>query len=663
MKELYEELIQYLNDNFIDYKELGDYIVEINDQTYELFEPIEWEDGKKVFFDEDFRWACDRTDCDNYIFSFGSIWYSLKKGNEFQVKLNPIKWLGKAKLEDKEFYIDTYLGIHGPLELLNSVGLYNKWCEKAKFLGITSLGICEKGTLAGCMKFQNACQKAGLRSIQGMEIIVVDEKKDLKYTIKAFVKNQIGWQNLLRLNEIINTNDKAFVTQEDIEDYYDGLVLIWDPKSIEYRNIPTNLKEIITYYQLDTIIFEKEEKDITYLDNLKRFFLSELEPIAMCDAYYIEKEWYPIKKKLNSIGKIITHESKNQYFKNYQEYFEELSYLFGNDEKFFSTWERAISNLKEVSFECNFVIETQIRHMPVYYMTDEEALQYETNIDMFEDLIFKGIENHPELLEKYSDEVIQERLEREMKVIEEGDVVDYFLMLRDIVNWCKKENILLGSGRGCFHPKSRIKTKNGLKYIEDVEIGDIVQGEVGWNEVENKFIYNVNESLIKLELDNGKEIFCTEDHKILTKNRGYVKAIELNETDILSEVSEEIVKLKKKVLIPYLGKVYDLQVKNNPSYNVEGVIVHNSSAGSLISYLLGLVNVNPLEYDLLFERFLTTGRLIRHDKVEEVIINENSSSPICIKSTDFVRILRNDEKMIVKAGELQEGDNLVDYES
>ena len=336
------------------------------------------------------------------------------------------------------------------------------------------------------------------------------------------------------MNEIINTNDKAFVTQEDIEDYYDGLILIWDPKSIEYRNIPTNLKEIVTYYQLDTVVFEKEERDVTYLDNLKRFFLSELEPIAMCDAYYIEKEWYPIKKKLNSIGKIITHESKNQYFKNYQEYFEELSYLFGNDEKFFSTWERAISNLKEVSFECNFVIETQIRHMPVYHMTDEEALQYETNIDMFEDLIFKGIENHPELLEKYSDEVIQERLEREMKVIEEGDVVDYFLMLRDIVNWCKKEGILLGSGRG-------------------------------------------------------------------------------------------------------------------------------SACGSLISYLLELNYINPLEYDLLFERFLTTGRLIRHDKVEEVVINENSSSPICIKSTDFVRILRNKEKMIIKAGELQEDDELMDY--
>lgn len=179
----------------------------------------------------------------------------------------------------------------------------------------------------------------------------------------------------------------------------------------------------------------------------------------MCDAYYIEKEWLPIKKKLNTLGKIVVHESENQYFKNYQEYFEELSYLFGNDEKFFETFEKALQNLKDISFECNFVIETQIRHMPIYYMTDEEALQYENNKEMFRDLIFKGIEEHPDLLEKYSDEEIGERIDRELKVIEDGEVVDYFLMLRDIINWCKKENILLGSGRGCFHPKSRIKNK------------------------------------------------------------------------------------------------------------------------------------------------------------------------------------------------------------
>lgn len=167
-------------------------------------------------------------------------------------------------------------------------------------------------------------------------------------------------------------------------------------------------------------------------------------------------------------------------------------------------------------------------------MTDEEALEYENNIQMFEDLVFKGIEEHPELLEKYSDEIVGERLDREFKVIEDGKVVDYFLILRDIVNWCKKEHILLGSGRG-------------------------------------------------------------------------------------------------------------------------------SAAGSLVSYLLGLVQANPLDYDLLFERFLTMGRLIRHEKVEEVVINEESSSPIRIKSKDFVRIFRKSEKLVIKAGDLQENDILVDY--
>lgn len=537
MNELYADLLQYLDDNFISYEELGDFVLKINDKTYELFEPIKWDDDEKgILFDEEFHWACDLTDYDYYIFRFGSIWYSLEKGKEKNVKLERVKWIGKARLDDELFRISTYIGIHGPFELMNGVGLYDEWCKKAKFLGITSLGLCEKGTLAAAMKFQNACQKAGLRAIQGLEIKILNEQKDLKYTVKAFVKNSVGWSNLLKLNEIMNTEDSSFVSEEELEEYCDGLVFIWDPKTIAYKDIPKNLQELTSYYQLDTVIYEKNNRDREYLDNLKKFFKSDLKPVAMCDAYYIEKEWSPIKDKLNKLGKVPTHESHNQYFKNYQEYFEELSYLFSDDEKFYETFENAISNLEEISFECNFVIETQVRHMPVYRMTDEEAQQYDSNVEMFEDLIFKGLEEHPEIFEKYSNDVIGERLEREMKVIEDGDVVDYFLTLRDITSWCRKNDILTGAGRG-------------------------------------------------------------------------------------------------------------------------------SGCGSLVSYLLGLNFVNPLDYDLLFERFLTTGRLIRHDKVEEVIINENDGKPITIKSSDFVRIFRGDEKMIVKAGELQEGDKLVDYES
>ena len=58
---------------------------------------------------------------------------------------------------------------------------------------------------------------------------------------------------------------------------------------------------------------------------------------------------------------------------------------------------------------------------------------------MFDSLIYEGLENKPELLEDYSEDVLVERIERESDVIKYGQVVDYFLILRDIVNWCKKE--------------------------------------------------------------------------------------------------------------------------------------------------------------------------------------------------------------------------------
>lgn len=68
-------------------------------------------------------------------------------------------------------------------------------------------------------------------------------------------------------------------------------------------------------------------------------------------------------------------------------------------------------------------------------------------------------------------------------------------------------------------------------------------------------------------------------------------------------------KIVKKTIVPYKGEVHDLQMRNDPSYNVEGIKVHNSAAGSLVSYLLNIVQVDPLEYDLLFSRFLNEARV------------------------------------------------------
>lgn len=58
----------------------------------------------------------------------------------------------------------------------------------------------------------------------------------------------------------------------------------------------------------------------------------------------------------------------------------------------------------------------------------------------------------------------------------------------------------------------------------------------------------------------------------------------------------------------YIGKVHDLKVEESETYNVEGVSVHNSSGGSVICYLMGITEVDPVIHDLLFERFISETR-------------------------------------------------------
>lgn len=67
-------------------------------------------------------------------------------------------------------------------------------------------------------------------------------------------------------------------------------------------------------------------------------------------------------------------------------------------------------------------------------------------------------------------------------------------------------------------------------------------------------------------------------------------------------------KLTEKKIINYKGKVHDISVKNSHTYNVEGLGVHNSAAGCLISYLMDITKLDPIKYNLLFERFYSEAR-------------------------------------------------------
>jgi len=88
-----------------------------------------------------------------------------------------------------------------------------------------------------------------------------------------------------------------------------------------------------------------------------------------------------------------------------------------------------------------------------------------------------------------------------------------------------------------------IQSMSLASFVEQFEFGamtgvkvrssNILTGEVTWNTVSDAAKTATVTELMEIEDESGKIIRCTPDHQIYTKNRGYVKASELLETDVL----------------------------------------------------------------------------------------------------------------------------------
>lgn len=70
----------------------------------------------------------------------------------------------------------------------------------------------------------------------------------------------------------------------------------------------------------------------------------------------------------------------------------------------------------------------------------------------------------------------------------------------------------------------------------------------------------------------------------------------------------EFIEIKSIQEYDYKGDVYDLGVETDHTYTINDYSVHNSAAGSLVNYLLHITEVDPIKYNLLFERFLDLER-------------------------------------------------------
>ena len=96
-------------------------------------------------------------------------------------------------------------------------------------------------------------------------------------------------------------------------------------------------------------------------------------------------------------------------------------------------------------------------------------------------------------------------------------------------------------------------------------------------------------------------------------------------------------KLKSRKIKKYKGKVHDLTIEKTHSYNIEGLGVHNSAAGSLLSWCLDITKIDPLRFSLYFERFLNPTRNCLTDNCNVMMKDGSYKSVVDVKVGDPVQ--------------------------
>ncbi|UJR78745.1 polymorphic toxin-type HINT domain-containing protein [Sandaracinus amylolyticus] len=138
----------------------------------------------------------------------------------------------------------------------------------------------------------------------------------------------------------------------------------------------------------------------------------------------------------------------------------------------------------------------------------------------------------------------------------------------------------------CFAAGTPVETSEGLRGIEDVEVGDLVwsldpdTGESGYREVTRTF-ERIEDVVLELSIvaDNASEsITTTRSHPFYVANRGWVRAEELRTGDEVFTSRGGWARIASGTWIEASQLVYNLEVEGSHSYFVgqAGVWAHNS---------------------------------------------------------------------------------------
>ena len=289
------------------------------------------------------------------------------------------------------------LGIKSEYTLLTSLIKISNLIDFAKNNNITTLGLLDNN-LNGVMEFFDSCVANDIKPIIGLSVRINDSNYYL------YAKNYQGYLELVKINNKIVLEESVSLSDLRSSDIY--VVIPYEFKS-NHEELKT-IKNINDIYIAYTNLEEKKNLSLVTSNIL---FIKEIRCFNSGDTVYLEY--------LKKIG--------DNDFETFNTAYENDN--INNDD---------IERLNKFISTIDIKMDKSKRYIPIFNK-DVNSKTYLYN------LAFLGLKKR--LNDKVSDDYIK-RLSYELDVIDKMGFNDYFLIVYDYVKYAKKNDILVGPGRG-----------------------------------------------------------------------------------------------------------------------------------------------------------------------------------------------------------------------
>ena len=210
----------------------------------------------------------------------------------------------------------------------------------------------------------------------------------------------------------------------------------------------------------------------------------------------------------------------------------------------------------------------------------------------------------------------------------------------------------LYSWAACFVEGTKILTPSGLVNIEDVKVGDKVisknneTGVIEEKEVLKVAKHEIEYNTLKIYVADT-EIEVTKNHRMYLKGVGYTEAGKLKVGDILVNVNNVELPIKKIKEVKNSGikRVYNFIVEDNHNYfvGIDSILVHNKCfvAGSKVLTVNGLVNIEEIKVgDYVIAYNKETG-MNEVRKVTETFVHKDVQDQVTVAFKDGSKVEMN----------------------